>query len=51
MVEARPRVVVVAAHVPLADRGVVARLLQLLGKENGPLRHTGVVIDDAMLCA
>ena len=49
MVEPRPGLVGAAAHVPLADvRRLVAGLLQMLRKENRPLRHKSVVVDHAM---
>ena len=50
MIETRLRRVVVVPHVPLADKGGrVARLAEILGKENGPLRHRPLVVDHAVV--
>ncbi len=49
IVEARPRIVTLAPHVPLADEaGIVSGFLQILGEKHGASGNRALVIDDAM---
>lgn len=50
VIEARLRIVALAAHVPFAEEaGLVAGLLQIGGKEDRTARDRRVVVDDLML--